>query len=97
MFNFKIINKKNFKKYIKNCFFCSENDLSILDVHRILEGKNGGNYDSINVLVVCSNCHRKIHSNQIVIKKKHKAYNCKSNYLVECVINNQELWLNCDY
>ena len=61
MFNFKIINKKNFKKYAKQCFFCEESNLSILDVHRINEGKNGGKYDSINVLVVCSNCHRKEH------------------------------------
>lgn len=97
MNNFKIINKKNFKKYAKKCFFCNENNLNILDVHRILEGKNHGTYHSINVLVVCSNCHRKIHSEEIKIIKKHIAYNSKSNYLIECFINNQQLWLNCDY
>lgn len=97
MDHFKIINKKNFKKYAKKCFFCNNDNLNVLDVHRIFEGKNGGTYSSINVLVVCSNCHRKIHSNEIKIVKKHKSYNSNCNYLVECIIKNQEVWLDCDY
>lgn len=97
MNNFKIINKKNFKKYAKNCFFCNDKNLNILDVHRILEGSNGGTYHSQNVIVVCANCHRKIHANEIKIIKKHKAYNSSSNYILECFINNQEQWLPCDY
>ena len=97
MDNFKIINKKNFKKYIKKCFFCNEDNSSLLDIHRIFEGKDGGTYDTINVLVVCSNCHRKIHANQMKVIKKHKAYNSKCNFIVECLINGEELWLDCDY
>lgn len=53
---------KGFRKRLDNhCIFCGENDLTVLDVHRIVEGCNGGGYDFDNTTVVCANCHRKIH------------------------------------
>jgi hypothetical protein len=97
MSNFKKINKKNFKKYVKLCFFCDESNLNVLDVHRIFEGSNGGEYKQINVIVVCSNCHRKIHSKEIIVIKKHVCYGSKAHYAVECFINGKEEWKPCDY
>ena len=47
------------------CLFCRERDYDLLDVHRILEGKNGGKYTRANTITSCSKCHRKIDSGRI--------------------------------
>lgn len=93
----KIKNKKYFKKYIKTCFFCNENNLNLLDVHRIYEGYKGGSYHHENVLVLCANCHRKVHSGEIKNIKKHKSYGGNSLYQVIYFINNIEYFKSCDY
>lgn len=67
----KLINKKAEKIIAGACYFCPESDYDLLDVHRIQEGCNGGKYTSGNTVVVCSNCHRKIHSGKIVIDRKY--------------------------
>lgn len=58
---------------MEHCFFCGEDDYALLDVHRIIEGANGGEYTEANSLVVCSNCHRKVHDGQIRIAGKFKS------------------------
>ena len=63
----KIINKIAKKHLEGKCKFCGESDYDLLDCHRIVEGSNGGKYTDKNTVVVCSNCHRKIHSGQIKI------------------------------
>jgi len=55
----------NVKKLVKNsahtCMFCEQSDRTVLDIHRIIPGCEGGEYTVGNVVCVCSNCHRKIH------------------------------------
>jgi hypothetical protein len=60
--------KKQIKKKLdKHCYFCKENDYSLLDSHRIVPGQKGGKYTDFNTLTVCANCHRKCHSGRIEI------------------------------
>ena len=80
----KIRSKKSFKKFAGKCAFCEETDYAVLDVHRIMEGFKGGNYDSINSIVACANCHRKIHAGNLQLIKKHKSYG-ESLYLLEYI------------
>lgn len=73
----KIINKQEKKHCDKKCYFCPENDYSVLDVHRIVEGQNGGQYVAGNTITACSNCHRRIHAGQIKIDRFYLATNGK--------------------
>jgi len=64
--------KKQIKKLVDGkCKFCNENDYSLLDVHRIIEGKDGGEYHEMNTITVCALCHRKIHAGKIIVHRKH--------------------------
>jgi hypothetical protein len=66
------LSKKQIKKRIEGqCHFCGETDYDLLDLHRIVEGKDGGKYTNHNTVVCCSKCHRKCHSGRIEILGKH--------------------------
>jgi 5-methylcytosine-specific restriction endonuclease McrA len=65
----KKINKKNYKNTNKKCKICGIENTEILEVHRIIEGRNQGQYKYNNVIACCPNCHTKIHKNQIQIDK----------------------------
>jgi len=67
----KLINKKIKKLSNKKCHFCGESNYCVLDVHRIIEGANGGKYTDHNTVVTCSNCHRKVHDGKIKIDRKY--------------------------
>lgn len=50
------------------CEICGENNLATLHEHHIIpRTDNSCNDDWLNVCIVCSNCHNKIHSEQIRI------------------------------
>jgi hypothetical protein len=52
---------KTHKKWQKfSCQICGWN-LSKCDRHRIVPGKDGGEYVKGNVIIVCPNCHRLVH------------------------------------
>jgi len=68
-----IINKKHKKMMYKKCKFCNVADYCLLDVHRIIEGKDGGKYTESNTVVCCVSCHRKIHAGQIKIDRKYSS------------------------
>lgn len=55
------------KLYDGQCFFCEEDNYALLDAHRIHPGRDGGKYVWLNVLTVCSCCHRLIESGQIEV------------------------------
>ena len=63
--------KQIFKLSEKKCYFCGVENYEILDAHRIVPGCEGGKYDWFNTLVICSNCHRKVHAGQIRIFRKY--------------------------
>jgi hypothetical protein len=47
------------------CSFCSEDDISILHPHHIVEAAKGGTDDVKNLLAACPTCHAKIHAGTI--------------------------------
>ena len=52
----KILNRAN-----KGCSICGWNE-STCDIHHIIERKNGGTDILSNLIIVCPNCHRVIHT-----------------------------------
>ena len=72
------------------CFFCKEDNYNLLDSHRIISGEENGKYIWDNVVTVCSNCHRKIHSGEINIEKKYRCTN--GGFVIKYMINGFEYW-----
>jgi hypothetical protein len=64
-----LIDKKAKKRIEGCCHFCGVDDYALLHCHRILPGEEGGRYTDGNVVVVCSNCHNRVHDGQIVIER----------------------------
>ena len=67
----KTFSKARAKRIARACLFCGEDDIKLLDSHRIFEGADGGTYCDRNTVTTCANCHRKIHSGRIVIEGKY--------------------------
>ena len=67
----KLIDKKAKKRRDGACYFCGEKDYDLLDVHRIVEGQDGGKYTEFNTVTACCKCHRKIHSGKIEVFRKY--------------------------
>jgi hypothetical protein len=86
----KLIDKVNKKKSEKKCYFCATDDYAVLDCHRIIPGEKGGDYTDFNTIVVCSNCHRKIHSEQIKIDRKYLS--TSGRWILHYWIDNVEKW-----
>ncbi len=86
----KLINKQYKKHQIGLCYFCKENNYFLLDLHRIVPGDSGPGYIENNTLVVCSNCHRRIHSGEILIDRKYLSSSGK--YILHYWINKEEKW-----
>lgn len=55
------------KRHDRVCYFCREPDYDLLDAHRILPGADGGKYHWLNILTVCSKCHRRVEKGQLVV------------------------------
>lgn len=64
-----LIDKKAKKRQEGCCYFCGVDDYALLHCHRILPGEDGGRYTEANVVVVCSNCHNRVHDGQIMIER----------------------------
>lgn len=91
MWSKKLINKVAKKKTEGKCFFCPVDDYACLNVHRIVPGENDGRYDDFNTLVVCANCHNKIHDGQIVIDRKYVSTG-ERGWTLHFWENGQEYW-----
>ncbi len=84
------MDKKAKKKADKQCYFCGNDDYSLLDLHRIIEGKDGGEYNHYNTIVCCCLCHRKIHAGSIKIDRKY--YSTKGRWVLHYWIGEEEYW-----
>lgn len=84
------VDKKQKKRIDGKCVFCGEADYSLLDVHRIVPGSK---YTKAGTVTVCSLCHRKCHSGRIKIVGKY--FTSGGCYVVNCIIDDEELWLGC--
>jgi hypothetical protein len=66
--------KKVFQEWNSTCAFCTERDVSALEIHHIVGREDGGSNSETNLILVCSNCHSKITAGEIpmevVIRKK---------------------------
>ena len=88
-----LINKQHKKLSQGKCQFCDETDYAVLDVHRIVEGQDGGRYTDFNTVVACACCHRRIHDGQIVIDRK---YSTTGGFqLLHYWENGEERWEPC--
>ena len=86
-----LIIKKATKMLSGGCFFCGMNDYACLHCHRIIAGESNGIYSDFNTLVVCSNCHNKIHDHQIIIDRKYMSTN-RRGWILHFWENKKELW-----
>jgi hypothetical protein len=84
------INKIAKKRCDGKCYFCSCDTYDLLDVHRIIEGSQGGKYTDFNTITVCSLCHRKIHAGLIRIDRKYLSTNGK--WILHHWIGDEEKW-----
>ena len=87
----KLIINKVAKKHIDGkCYFCSCDNYDLLDVHRIVEGSQGGKYTDFNTITVCSLCHRKIHAGLIKIDRKYSS--TTGRWVLHFWIDGEEKW-----
>ena len=63
-------------KYMHKQGFCSicgyKEHPDILEVHHIIARKDGGNDDIDNLILLCPNCHRKVHKGHIGSKELYE-------------------------
>jgi len=83
----KLIHKKSFKKAQGCCKICGESNYSLLDVHRIKPGSEGGKYLKLNCVTLCANCHRLTHSGDLII---HEWIKSTPGYLLKITLNNED-------
>jgi hypothetical protein len=73
------------------CYFCGESNYDLLDAHRVIPGAEGGKYNDHNILVICSNCHRRTHTGSIRIDRKYLSTSGK--WVLHCWIDGEEKWI----
>jgi len=84
----KIQDKKSFKKIEGKCRICGCDIYSTLDIHRIKPGNENGEYSIDNISIQCSNCHRRVHSGEIIIDRYYPCSNGKK--LLRIIRNGKE-------
>lgn len=87
----KLIDKQATKHFEKCCKFCGETDYSVLDLHRVFPGSEGGEYTEQNTVVLCAVCHRKVHAGSIIIDRKYLS--TSGQFVVHCWISGEEKWI----
>ena len=58
----KATSMKIIKRANKGCSICGWNE-STCDIHHIIPKNKGGSNENSNLIIVCPNCHRRIHTN----------------------------------
>jgi len=62
-----VVNKQVLKHSVKKCQICGASDYVVLNVHRIVPKQKGGTYRKMNTVVICANCHAKVHAGSLEI------------------------------
>jgi len=63
----KLINKKINRLVAGHCQICKNSDTNVLENHRIIPGKNFGEYTANNTAVLCACCHASVHRGSLKI------------------------------
>jgi len=63
----KKIDKKQVKHTAGRCRLCGNPSYEVLDVHRINYNSEYKKYSLDNTVVLCSNCHRKVHDEKTIV------------------------------
>ena len=84
----KTIDKQQYKLTAKQCRICKNDAYEVLDVHRLIPGKDKGAYALNNVTVLCANCHRKVHRTKEIIIDRW--YFSTAGYLLRIIENGEE-------
>ena len=63
----KLINKNINRLVAGCCIVCKNDDIDVLENHRIIPGSEGGVYVGSNVVTLCSCCHSKVHRGSLKI------------------------------
>jgi len=65
-----------------------------LEVHHILERSNGGTNSPDNLITLCSDCHKKVHSKEITLNKKRLKSKTRSATQVDTIISQLKKYLD---
>jgi HNH endonuclease len=76
----KIISENIKKRHFFQCAWCCT---GLFDRHHIKEFSEGGEHTEENLILLCPNCHRKVHNNEIDVKelKKRKSTHLRNDRL----------------
>lgn len=74
----------------RGCMLCGWNE-ALCDIHHIKPRKEGGTDDNSNLVVVCPNCHRKIHCGKICVLPEVNVENLFKNWSDYYFVNFEEL------
>lgn len=86
----KLVDKVVKKKLAGKCKFCPCDVYELLDLHRIIEGNEGGRYTDQNTVCCCVACHRKIHAGIIKIDRQYPSMSGK--LVLHYWIDGEEYW-----
>lgn len=83
----KRINKKQYKRSAGMCRICKDDRYVVMDVHRIIPGRDGGKYTEANSVPICCKCHRLLDDGTIVIDRW---YPSTAGYVLRIIENGVE-------
>lgn len=81
----KILQRSN-----QSCMICGWKEASC-DIHHIKPRKAGGTDDNFNLVIVCPNCHRKIHNNKLCVLPEVNIENLFNNWASYYYVDMNEL------
>lgn len=66
--------KTIFQQFNSECAFCFNDNINVLEIHHIENYSECKVHEEDNLILVCSNCHRKVENNEITL---HQTYGRK--------------------
>ena len=74
------------------CQVCKKKDIR-LEVHHVLERINGGTNRSDNLITLCVDCHKGVHSGEIVLNKRKVKSNTLHSTQTDVIVSQLRKWL----
>lgn len=88
------LSKRTISKILKRanqgCMECGWNE-STCDIHHIIPKKQGGTDENKNLIVICPNCHRKVHTHKLILNPEKNIENLFSNWTSYYYVDLEEL------